>query len=165
MWFCVGWGCPGAVFCTRQVLENAYEHRRKLFSIFIDLRKAYDPVPRAALWIALANLGAYPDLVNLIKSSHEDMVATVRVASGCSEPIQVLNRLRQGCVMASVLFNLHVAVVLETSLELLYRFHLESGVGLHVNIKSNLLPPSTRYSRIPNDRISDLEYADDGILL
>ena len=102
---------------------------------------------------------------NLIKSSHEDMVATVRVAGGCSEPIQVLNSLRQGCVMAPVLFNLNVAAVLETFLEFLSRLHLESGVGLHVNINWNLLPPSTHYSRIPNDRISHLEYTDDGMLL
>ena len=93
------------------------------------------------------------------------MVATVRVAGRCSEPIQVLNSLRQGCVMAPVLFNLYVAFVLETFLKLLSRLHLKSGVGLHVNINWNLLPPSTRYSRIPNDRISDLEYTDDGMLL
>ena len=37
----------------------------------------------------------------------------MRVAGGCSEPIQVRNGLRQGCVMAPVLFNLYFAVVLE----------------------------------------------------
>ena len=165
MSFRVGRGCLGAVFGTLQVLENAYEHHGKLFSIFIDLRKAYDPVPRAALWITLAHLGVHPDLVNLIKSSHEDMVVTVRVAGGCSEPIQVLNSLWQGCVMAPVLFNLYVAVVLGTFLELLSRLHLESGVRLHVIINWNLIPPSTRYSRIPNDRTSDLEYTDDTMIL
>ena len=66
MWFRVGRGCPTAVLCNPQVLENAYEYHGKLFSIFIDLGKAYDPVPRAALWIALANLGVHLDLVDLI---------------------------------------------------------------------------------------------------
>ena len=89
----------------------------------------------------------------------------MRVAGGCSELIQVLNSLRQGCVMAPVLFNLYVTVVLGAFLELLSRLHPESGVGLHVIINLNLLPPSTRYSRISNDRISDLEYTDDGMLL
>ena len=94
------------------------------------------------------------------------MVATVRVAGGCCEPTQVLNSIRQGCVMAPVLFNLNVAAVLETFLEFLSRLRLESGVGLHVNTNWNLLPPSTRYSRIPNDRISHLQYTDDdGMLL
>ena len=121
-------------------------------------------MPRVVLWIALAKLGVHPDLVYLIKSFHEDMVATVRVAGGCSEPIQVRNGLRQGCVMAPVLFNLYFAIVLERFHELLSRLHPESGVGLHVNINGNLFPRSTRHSQIPNDRISDLEYADDGML-
>ena len=66
--------------------------------------------------------------------------------------------------MAPVLFNLYVAVVLETFLELLSRLHLESGVELHVNINWNLLPPSTRYLGIPNDGISDLD-TNNGMLL
>ena len=87
------------------------------------------------------------------------------VAGRCSVPIQVLNSLRQGCVMAPVLFNLYVVVVLETFLELLSRLTLRSGVGSHVNINWNLLPSSTRYSRIPNDCLPDLECTDDGMLL
>ena len=47
---------------------------------------------------------------------------------------------------------------------LLSRLHSESGVGLHVNINGNLFPRSTRHTQIPNNRISDLEYADDGML-
>ena len=90
--------------------------------------------------------------------------ATVRVAGGCSEPIQVRNGLRQGCVIAPVLFDLYFAVVLERFHELLSRLHPESGVGLHVNINGNLFPRSTRHSQIPNDRIIDLECADDGML-
>ena len=108
--FRVGRGSPDAAFCARQVIEKAYEHHCKLFIIFIDLCKAYDLVPRAGLWNAF----------------HEDMVATVRVAGGCSEPIQVCNGLRQGCVMARVLFNLYFAVVLERFHELLSRLPPES---------------------------------------
>ena len=67
--------------------------------------------------------------------------------------------------MVRGLFNLYVVVVLETFLELLSRLHLESGEGLHVNVNWNLIPPSTRYSPIPNDHISDFEYTDDGMHL
>ena len=74
------------------------------------------------------------------------------------------NGLRQGCVMARVLFNLYFAVVLERFHELLSRLPPESCVGLHVNIDWNLFPRSTCHFRIPNDRISDLEYAVDGML-
>ena len=66
--------------------------------------------------------------------------------------------------MIPVLFNLYFAVVLERFHELLSCLHPESGVGLHVNISGKLFSRSTRHLRIPNDRISDLEYAGDGML-
>ena len=105
--FRVGRGCPDAVFCASQLTEKAYEHHCKLFLIFIDLHKACESVPRTVLWIVLAKLGVHPDLVSLIieKDIVMRMVATVRVAGGCSQSIQVRNGLRQGCVIAPVLFN------------------------------------------------------------
>ena len=45
------------IFTVRQLMEKSWEHRTKTFIIFIDLKKAYDSVPRAALWIALKKLG------------------------------------------------------------------------------------------------------------
>ena len=57
--FRAGRGCPNAVFCARQLIEKSYEHRTKICLVFIDLRKAYDSVPRAALWVALEKLGSH----------------------------------------------------------------------------------------------------------
>ena len=55
----------------------------------MDLRKVYDSVPRKALWRGLQCIG-------------------VR-----REDIAVNNRLRQGCSISPVLFNLYFALVLE----------------------------------------------------
>ena len=37
------------IFCVHPLVEKAIEHNVKLFLLFVDLRKAYDSVPRAAL--------------------------------------------------------------------------------------------------------------------
>jgi len=47
--FRVGRGCIDIIFCVRQIVENTFEHCSKVFLLFIDLRKAYDSVPRLAL--------------------------------------------------------------------------------------------------------------------
>ena len=70
-------GCADAVFTVRQLVEKAYEHRTKIFCIFVDLRKAYDSVPRAALYRALSVLGIPPTLLKVIESFHDGMVAEV----------------------------------------------------------------------------------------
>ncbi len=52
-----GRGCVDMVFAVRQLLEKSWEHRERLFIIFVDLRKAYDSVPREAMWKVLVKLG------------------------------------------------------------------------------------------------------------
>ena len=44
-----GRGCVDMVFSARQLIEKAIEHESELFVLFVDLRKAYDSVPRSAL--------------------------------------------------------------------------------------------------------------------
>ena len=50
--------------------------------LFVDLRKAYDSVPRAALWCALRKYGVPDVMIELVRSLHDGMTATVTVGSG-----------------------------------------------------------------------------------
>lgn len=63
------------IFCARQLMVKAREHDTQVYILFVDLRKAYDSVPREALWIVLLKYGILPVLVNIIKSLHEGMKA------------------------------------------------------------------------------------------
>ncbi len=51
-------------------MEKSWEHRAKLFVIFVDLKKAYNSVPRSALWVALRKLGVPDQTIQLVKSGH-----------------------------------------------------------------------------------------------
>ena len=42
-------GCVDMIFAARQLVEKAREHDESLFILFVDLKKAYDSVPRNAL--------------------------------------------------------------------------------------------------------------------
>ena len=106
-----GRGCIDMLFIVRQLAEKAIEHQTKQFLIFVDLRKAYDSVPREALWAALGKLGVPDVLVDVVRSFHTNMMARVRVDGELLEEIGVNNGLRQGCTMAPTLFNLYACVV------------------------------------------------------
>ena len=101
------------IFMVRQLVKKSWEHRTKMFFMFIDLKKAYDSVPRAALWIALKKLGVPQQTITLIQSSHEDMKAQIRLDNTLLEEISVDNGLQQGCCMAPVPFNLYASLVFE----------------------------------------------------
>ncbi len=61
------------VYCVRQLVEKAREHNTQVFMLFIDLRKAYDSIPRQALWQVLRKYGVPPTMVSLLRSLHEGM--------------------------------------------------------------------------------------------
>ena len=108
-----GRGCSDMIFTVRQLIEKANEHKAKIFLVFIYLRKAYDSVPREALWVALGKLGVPDSVIEWIRSFHQGMKAAIRLDNTMLEEINVENRVRQGCCMAPVLFNLYASMVAE----------------------------------------------------
>jgi len=105
--FRAGRGCVDLVFCVCQLVENTTEHRSKIFLLCIDLSKAYDSVPRQALWCALRKYSVPGCVVELVSSFHDGMVATVAVGGEKAPPFEVKNGLRQGCTIAPSLFILY----------------------------------------------------------
>ena len=65
--------CTDMTFVVRQLTEKAQEHRMKRFTIFIDLKKAHDSVPRKALWMVVKKLGVSDMLIDNVRAFHEKM--------------------------------------------------------------------------------------------
>ncbi len=94
-----GRGCVDMIFCARQMKEKAVEHNTKIFMPLIDLRKAYDSVPRQALWHALASYGIPEPMLQLIHSLHDGMKAEVTVDGQVAPEFEVRNGLRVVCLL------------------------------------------------------------------
>ena len=75
---------------------KAREHNTTLHLLFVDLRKAYNSVPREALRQVLRKYGIPPPLVNGMK-------AAVTIDDATTPEIEVTNGLRQGCTIAPTL--------------------------------------------------------------
>ena len=162
MWVQENRSCTDMTFVVRQVTEKCLEHRTKAYLVFIDLRKAYDSVPREALWSVLRKLGVPDSLVQLLESFHSNMSAQVVVNGTGLEEIGVANGLRQGCTMAPVLFNLFACAVMERWIE-----HLDNhpGVGVHI-----LSLQDKRLFRRATQRgeeviVGNGQFADDAVLI
>jgi hypothetical protein len=83
-----------------------------LYFCFIDLTKAYDTVNRQLLWKILGKAGLPQELIGLIRAFHDGTQACVSIEGEESAFFPVNQGLRQGCVLAPLLFNLFFAAVL-----------------------------------------------------
>ena len=65
-----------------------------------------------ALWSVLKKCGISPTVMSVVKSFHDDMQAEIRVGDTITEWITVQNGLRQGCTLASSLFNIYFCAMM-----------------------------------------------------
>jgi len=107
-----GRGMADMIFAARQLQEKCLEQQMDLYLVFIDLTKAFDTVNRAGLWLILEKFGCPAKFVEIIKSFHEGMTATVVEAGQCSASFPVSNGTKQGCVMAPLLFSIFFSAML-----------------------------------------------------
>ena len=150
------------IFCLRQLQEKAREHKTPLFMAFIDLTKAFDTVPRSALWTVLEKLGVPHKMRSIIISFHDGMLAEVIHNGKVSDAFRVNNGTKQGCVLAPILFALYFAVMLQNALH-----GNNFGVPITFRTTGGLfnIRRFTAKTKLSLETICDLLFADDCALV
>ena len=128
--------------------------------LLVDLRKAYDSIPRAALRLVLERVGIPPLMLRLIRSLHEGMEARVRVSGSLTDAIHVTNGPRQGCTLAPTLFTLYFAAVVAS-----WRSQSSApGVIIQYRMGRKLVGDRTAKSRLQSATLTESQFADDAAL-
>ena len=130
--------------------------------VFVDLTKAFDTVNRDALWKVLKKLGIPDEMLNIIISFHQGMKGVVVSDGELSEPFDVSNGTKQGCVMAPVLFALFFSVMLQYAYSdvdrgVQFQFRSSGGLFNHQRFKARTL--------LRTRMICDMLFADDAALV
>ena len=114
------------MFVIRRLQKLARKKRIPLYVFFIDLTKAYDSVDHNLLWTALVRFGVPRNMISVIRPFHDGMRACVRLDDRvCAGWFAVEQGLRQGCVLAPLLFNIFFAAVVNVAST---RFKADKGV-------------------------------------
>ena len=146
------------IVSIRQLHEKCREQHMPLYIAFIDLTKAFDLVSRDGLFKVLPKIGCPPKLQSMIESFHTDTKGTVQINGSFSETFEIRSCVKQGCVLAPMLFwtffGLLPKHVLDTTTEGIY-FCTRSDDRL-VN-----LARLRAKTKVRKDLIRDMMFADD----
>jgi hypothetical protein len=82
---------------------------------FVDLRKAYDFIPRDALWRPLSAYGVDPKVVELLADLLTGTQAAVKLSGEHGEWFDNCRGVRQGCVIVPLLFNTYFDCIVRLS--------------------------------------------------
>ena len=95
-----------AIFLIRQVMEQYREKKKDLHMVFIDLKKAYDKIPKNVMWWALDKHKVSTKYVGLIKDMYNNVVTSVRTSDGDTDDFSIRIELHQGSALSPYLFAL-----------------------------------------------------------
>ena len=93
-------------------MEKAREFQKNIYFCFIDYAKAFDCVDHDKLWKILQEIGIPDHLTCLLRNLCAGKEATVRLAHGKTDWLQIGKRVHQGSILSSCLFNLHAEYIM-----------------------------------------------------
>ena len=123
------------MFTLRQVVERRREYGLRSFAAFVDLKKAYDSVPRKLLFKVLRAEGIPEVMVRILESLYSKTTGRVRVKGMLGAEFDLRTGVRQGCVISPLLFNIYLNHILkraERELKekgLQFAFHIGRKLG------------------------------------
>jgi hypothetical protein len=94
------------IFLIRQLMERYREQKKDMHMIFIDLKKAYDKVPRNVMWWALQKHKISSKYITLIKDIYDNVMTSVRTSDGDTNDFPINIELYQGSALGPYLFAL-----------------------------------------------------------
>ena len=94
------------IFVARQLQEKCCEQHQDLYMAFVDLTKAFDTVNRDLHWNILHKFGYSNTFIAILPQFHTSMCAQIVIAGSQSTSFPLDVGVKQGCVLAPIIFNL-----------------------------------------------------------
>ena len=99
------------VFILKTIIDKYTQKNgtlNKLYTCFIDLKKAFDTVWHEGLLLKLQKAGINGKMYNILKSMYQGSYSRVKCKGVLTEPISIKQGVHQGSVLSPLLFNIFI---------------------------------------------------------
>lgn len=138
-----GRSCIQQIHILRRIIDGARLRHLPLSITFIDFKKAFDSIKRDVMFAILRHYGIPEKLVFAIKSLYDNSTSKVYYENQLSNEFSTQSGVLQGDVLAPFLFVIVIDYIMRNSDE------------------AGFLTQPRESSRKPEQRLNDLDYADD----
>ena len=148
-------GTIDMIFTARQLQEKCQEQNVDLYMTFVDLTNAFDKVSRERLWKFMAKFGCPAKFIAMVRQFHDGMLAS---DGEFSDPFPVTNGVKQGCVLASILFSMMFSAMLTDAFQ-----DVDNGIPIRYRFdgkRFNLRRLQAK-SKVQTEVLDEFLFADD----
>ena len=103
-----GMGTLDNIFVLHSLITHCLNNNKKLYSAFIDFRKAFDFVVRDVLWFKLIESGIRGKILNIIQSMYKSIKSRVKFNNNLSCEFVSHIGVRQGECLSPFLFSMYI---------------------------------------------------------
>lgn len=97
------------IFILNSLINEKLKRKKgRLFTMFIDIKAAFDSVNRAKLMKKLEDIGLKGRFLRFIANSYKQTICRIKVNGSTSEDFFTSRGVRQGCPLSPLLFNIYI---------------------------------------------------------
>ena len=133
---------PDHIFTLNAIVEKKKSLSKrggKLYTCFVDLKKAFDSVQRGPLFHILCQNGLSGKFLNALGAIYKSVVSCVRIGDRLTEFFDCPAGLRQGCILSPMLFSLFINEIASIRWTTGYAWYSANWPGVSGNISSAFL--------------------------
>jgi len=97
------------LFILQTLIEQSKAKKKSLYCCFVDLKKAFNTVPREMLWQVLASLGVKEHFLRRLQMMYaKDTIRINHPSEGVTSSLRCQQGVKQGCPLSPLLFGLYL---------------------------------------------------------
>jgi hypothetical protein len=97
------------LFILRTLIKQVRFQKKKLYTCFVDFKKAFDTIPRDLLWQVLEGLGISGQILECLRSMYrQDQACMHHLEEGFTPTFFCRIEVKQGCPLIPLLFGLFI---------------------------------------------------------